>query len=102
HEFIESIGHVIKQEMFQELCDTGGWSLMTDESNTISNEKTLAIVTKHSIALANTIYRFLGLVLLSDNTANTIVAEMNQFFKQKNILYDDLMHICMNGASTMI
>ncbi|RIB02412.1 hypothetical protein C2G38_883732 [Gigaspora rosea] len=25
---------------------------------------------------------------------------MNQFF-QKNILYDDLMHICTDGASTM-
>ncbi|CAG8691472.1 679_t:CDS:2, partial [Gigaspora margarita] len=100
-EFIESIGRVIEQEIFQELHDTGGWSLMIDESNTISNEKTLAIVSKHSIVLANPIYQFLGLILLPDNTANTIVAEMNQFFQAKNILYDDLMHICMDGTSTM-
>ncbi|CAG8512974.1 15923_t:CDS:2 [Dentiscutata heterogama] len=75
--FIESIGRVIEQKIFQKLRDAGGWSLMIDKSNTISNEKTLAIVSKHSIAPANPIYRFLGLILLSDNTANTIVAEMN-------------------------
>ncbi|CAG8834435.1 26350_t:CDS:2, partial [Gigaspora margarita] len=85
-EFIESIG---------------GWSLMIDESNTISNEKTLAIVSKHSIVPANPIYQFLGLILLPNNTANTIVAEINWFFQTKNILYDDLMHICTDGASTI-
>ncbi|CAG8799112.1 13533_t:CDS:2, partial [Cetraspora pellucida] len=59
-EFIESIGHVIEQEIFQELRKS------------------------------------------DDGTANTIIAKINQFFQAKHILYNDLMHICTDGASTMI
>ncbi|CAG8533825.1 14244_t:CDS:2, partial [Cetraspora pellucida] len=101
-EFIESIGRVIEQEIFQKLRKSDGWSLMLDESNTVSAEKTLAIVSKHLIAPAKPIYRFLGLILLTDGTANTIIAEINRFFQAKHISYDDLMHICTDGASTMI
>ncbi|CAG8760155.1 15752_t:CDS:2, partial [Racocetra persica] len=100
--FIESIDRVIEQETFQELRNLDGWSLIIDESNTISAEKTLAIVSKYLIALAKPIYRFLGLILLTDSTANTIIAEINRFFQAKHISYNDLMHICTDGASTMI
>ncbi|CAG8619699.1 23125_t:CDS:2, partial [Racocetra persica] len=48
--FIESIGHVIEQETFQELRNSD----------------------------AKPIYRFLGLILLTDSTANTIIAEIDR------------------------
>ncbi|CAG8698384.1 28572_t:CDS:2 [Racocetra persica] len=76
HEFIKLIGHVIEQ--------------------------VLAIVSKHSIAPAKPLYRFLGLISLTNSTANTIIAKINRFVLAKNISYDKLMHICTDGASTMI
>ncbi|CAG8842309.1 22639_t:CDS:2, partial [Gigaspora margarita] len=60
HEFIKSIGHVVEQETFQELCTSDGWSIIIDE-----------------------------------------IAEIHQFFQAKNISYNDLMHICSDGASTI-
>ncbi|CAG8618526.1 6518_t:CDS:2 [Cetraspora pellucida] len=97
------IQHGEDQNQFEcELYKSNGWSLILDESNTVSAEKTLAIVSKHLIASAKPIYQFLGLILLTDSTANTIIAEINWFFQAKHISYDDLMHICTDGASTMI
>ncbi|CAG8764980.1 19966_t:CDS:2, partial [Racocetra fulgida] len=101
YEFIESIGRVIEQEVFQELRNSDGWSIMLDESNTISTEKVLAIVSKHLIAPAQPLYRFLGLISLTNNTANTIVAEIDRFIQTKNLLYNKLMHIYTDGASIM-
>ncbi|CAG8800869.1 31562_t:CDS:2 [Gigaspora margarita] len=98
HEFIESIGRIIEQEVFQELRNSDGWSIMLDESYTISNEKTLAIVSKHAIVPAKPLYRFLGLISLIDSTANAIMAEIDQFVLAKNISYNKLMHICTDGV----
>ncbi|CAG8450994.1 11205_t:CDS:2 [Scutellospora calospora] len=49
-EFIESIGRVIEQEIFQKLRNSDGWSIMIDENNTISTEKNLFILEHHCIS----------------------------------------------------
>jgi hypothetical protein len=100
-EFIEAIGRVIEQSTFNELRASGSWSIMLDESNTVSTEKTLAIVSKHLLQPGKPIYRFLGMISLTEQTSNSIMADLNHFIQAKNILYDDLYHVCTDGASTM-
>ncbi|CAG8849186.1 14335_t:CDS:2, partial [Gigaspora margarita] len=46
-QFIAAIARVIEEATFNELRTSKAWSLMIDESNTISNEKNLAIVSRH-------------------------------------------------------
>lgn len=57
---------------------------MIDESNTVTKEKTLAIVSKHIISNIP-VYRFVGLIELKDCSANGIMKELNKFFEDKNL-----------------
>ncbi|CAG8529783.1 1654_t:CDS:2, partial [Scutellospora calospora] len=100
--FIESIGHVIEQSTFEELYKSKSWSIMLDESTTISTEKILAIVSKHLLRPGKPIYQFLGMISLTEQMSDTIIADLNRFIQAKNILYNNLYHICTDGASTMI
>ena len=43
-EFLDSIGSVIKQSLFEELNSSLYWSLMIDETNSIDHDKYLAIM----------------------------------------------------------
>ena len=100
-QFIESIGRVVEEEVLKELRSSGGWGIMIDESDTVSTEKTLAIISKHSREPGKPVYRFLGLISLTDSSANAIMAEIDRFVLAKNISYNDLNHVCTDGATTM-
>ncbi|CAG8645167.1 14057_t:CDS:2, partial [Dentiscutata heterogama] len=46
-DFINAIGEVIEQKICYEIHNSSVWSLMIDESNMVTREKTLAIVSKY-------------------------------------------------------
>ncbi|CAG8741843.1 21391_t:CDS:2, partial [Gigaspora margarita] len=54
-EILESLAYVIEKDTIAEINNSPFWSILLDESNTITNEKTLAIVSKH---IANNIPLF--------------------------------------------
>jgi len=49
NEFLESICCIIEDELFKELNNSKFWSIIIDKSNTIVDNKHLAIVSKHLI-----------------------------------------------------
>ena len=49
NEFLGSICHVIEENLFEELSISKYWSMMINESNTIFDDKYLAIVAKYLI-----------------------------------------------------
>src|ERR1700722_4537573 len=46
-EMEKAISFIIKEELFQEINNSPFWSIMIDEITSISDEKHLAIVSKH-------------------------------------------------------
>ncbi|CAG8734517.1 20478_t:CDS:2, partial [Gigaspora rosea] len=46
-EILELLAYVIEKDTIAEIINSPFWSILLDESNTITNEKTLAIVSKH-------------------------------------------------------
>lgn len=100
-DFIDAIGKVIEEEVCYEIRKSSAWSLMIDESNTVTKEKTLAIVSKH-ITFNMPVYRFVGLIELKDCSANGIMKELNEFFKIKNLSVLTLGHFGSDGASVML
>src|SRR6266540_5001387 len=65
----KSITSIIKQELIYEIKNFPFWSIMIDETTSISNEKHLAIVSKH-MSYNIPVLRFIGLIELEDCTAN--------------------------------
>ena len=49
NEFLISIGNVIEENLFSELNISEYWTMMIDESNSISDDKHLIIVAKYMI-----------------------------------------------------
>ncbi len=47
--FIESISYVIEHQVIEEINKSIGWSILLDESTTITIDKHLAIVSKHIV-----------------------------------------------------
>ncbi|RIB02463.1 hypothetical protein C2G38_2291253 [Gigaspora rosea] len=101
HDFIEAIAQVIEESTIKELSKSLTWSIMIDESTTITNHKNLVIVSKH---LVNNIpcYRYLGMIQLTSGTANSITSELLHFFTAKNIPTKALNHMGSDGASVML
>ncbi|GBB99207.1 hypothetical protein RclHR1_03450002 [Rhizophagus clarus] len=100
NEFLESICHVIEESLFNELNSSKFWSILIDESTTITDNKHLAIVSKYLVN--NTPYmRYLGMLNLEETDASYIFNQIRLFALSKNLKFNSLIHFGSDGASTM-
>ncbi|CAG8837697.1 35913_t:CDS:1, partial [Racocetra persica] len=90
--FIDAIGKVIEEAVCQKIQKSSVWSIMIDKSTTVIMDKNLAIISKH-ISKNLLVYYYLGIIKLKEETANTIVNELNIFIQAKNLSIDHLMNI---------
>ncbi|CAG8513165.1 4745_t:CDS:2 [Cetraspora pellucida] len=74
--------------------------ILLDESNTITNEKTLAIVSKH---FANNVpvIRYIGMISLNKTTVEAILADLELFCTAKGLDLTRLIHFDSDGASNI-
>ena len=93
-EFLDSIGSVIKQSLFEELNSSLYWSLMIDETNSIDHDKYLAIVAKYVVNNVP-IMRYLGMVNLDSTDGESIYNNIISFCNSNEI------HFGSDGASNM-
>ena len=100
-EFLHAIATVIEESVLNEVCQSPFWSLLIDESNTITHDKTCAVVSKH-MAGNIPMLRYLGLIELLDTDANAIIRNLKNFFVAKMLNTDNLMHFGSDGASVML
>lgn len=100
NEFLNSICSVIEKSLFEELNTSKYWNIMINESNTISDNKHLAIVAKYMIN--NVPYmRYLGMINLEETNALYIFNQIKSFLESKNLNFDSLIHFGSDGASNM-
>ncbi|CAG8806039.1 23017_t:CDS:2, partial [Cetraspora pellucida] len=78
--FIDAIGRVIEE---------------------VISSKNLAIISKH-ISKNVPVYRYLGMIELTKETANAIVKELNIFIYAKNLPINRLINMGSDGASIML
>ncbi|CAG8492003.1 18823_t:CDS:2, partial [Gigaspora rosea] len=76
-------------------------SILIDESNTITHDKTCAIVSKH-IVQNILVLRYLGLIELGETNTEAITNNLKNFFIAKMLDTQKLMHFGSDGASVMI
>src|SRR6266480_1217564 len=100
-EMEKSITSIIKQELYQEINNSPFWSIMIDETTSISDEKHLAIVSKH-ISHNVPVLRYIGLIELESCTADSIVSQILKFVQVNELNLDKLIHFGSDGASTMV
>jgi hypothetical protein len=99
-EFLESIVSVIQKELFEELNLSTYWSIMIDETNTITNNKYLAIVGKYIVN--NMPYmRYLGMVELESTDGENIFNHIRLFCNDYEISSQRIIHFGSDGASNM-
>ena len=80
-ELLFSIFIIIKENVITEVKKSSCWSLLIDESNTnIISEKTIALVSKHLVN-GEPIFRFLGIIQVTDASADGIMDVINLFIK---------------------
>jgi hypothetical protein len=95
------ITSIIKQELYQEINDSPFWSIMIDETTFISDEKHLAMVSKH-FSHNVPVLRYIGLIEIKDCTANNILTQILVFIQNNGLNLDNLIHFGSDGASTMV
>ncbi|PKC53807.1 hypothetical protein RhiirA1_509095 [Rhizophagus irregularis] len=100
-EMEKSITSIIKQELYQEINDSPFWSIMIDETTSISDEKHLAMVSKH-FSHNVPVLRYIGLIELEDCTADNILIQILEFIQNNGLNLDNLIHFGSDGASTMV
>ncbi|CAG8492225.1 13384_t:CDS:2, partial [Cetraspora pellucida] len=100
-EMLESLAYIVEKDTISEINSSLFWSILLDESNTITNEKTLAIVSKH---FANNIpvICYIGMISLNETTAEAILADLELFCTAKGLDLTRLIHFGSDGASNMI
>ena len=99
--FEEAIFYVIEKALIDEIKASEQWSILIDESTTITDEKHLVIVSKH-ISNNVPVLRYVGLIELDDCTANNIVIQIKNFLMEKELQVENIAHFRSDGASTMI
>ena len=100
-DFLDSIAYTIKKSLFEELNSSVYWSIMIDETNSVDNDKYLAIVGKYIIN--NIPYmRYLGMVNLDSTNSESIFDQIKSFCASKGISYHNIIHFGSDGASNMI
>lgn len=98
--FEEAIFDTIEKALIDEIKASEQWSLLIDESTSITEEKHLVLVSKH-IANNVPVLRYLGLIELYDCTADNIMAQIKSFLKEKGLKIENISHFGSDGASTM-
>jgi hypothetical protein len=100
-DFLDNIAYTIKKSLFEELNSSVYWSIMIDETNSVDNDKYLAIVGKY---IVNNIpyMRYLGMVNLDLTDGENIFNQIITFCNSKEISYDKIIHFGSDGASNMI
>ncbi|CAG8685458.1 29278_t:CDS:2, partial [Racocetra persica] len=88
--FLHAIAAVIEESVLEETRKSSAWSLLIDESNTITHNKTCAIVSKH-VANNIPVLRYLGLIELKEVDAIAKILEPSK-----------LLHFGSDGDSKMI
>lgn len=100
-EILESLARPIEEAIVNEIKSSSCWSLLVDESNTVSTgEKTLALVSKHMVNNIATL-RYLGITAVSDTSAESLLKAIDSFILQKGLPADKLCHFGSDGASNM-
>ncbi len=101
HELLVSVVRPIEEAVVNEIRSSSCWSLLVDESNTVSTgEKTLALVSKHMVDNIVTL-RFLGITTISDASAESLLEAIDSFILQKGLPANKLYHLGSDGASNM-
>ncbi|CAG8698394.1 15465_t:CDS:10, partial [Gigaspora rosea] len=89
---------LIEEAICQEIRESPVWSIIIDESNTVTMDKNLAIISKH-ISKNLPIYRYLGMIELKEGTADAVVNELSTFIQAKNLPINHLMNIGSAGRN---
>jgi hypothetical protein len=101
NELLASLARPIEEAVVNEIRSSSCWSLLVDESNTVSTgEKTLALVSKHMVNNIATL-RYLGITVISDASAESLLEAINSFILQKGLPANKLYHFGSDGASNM-
>ncbi len=98
--FIESLSYVIERQVIEEINKSIGWSILLDESTTITIDKHLVIISKHMVG-NEPVLRYLGMINLEECDANSIMRDISIFLNAKGISFQNLYHIGSDGASVM-
>ena len=77
-EFLHAIATVMEESVLGEVCKSPSWSLLIDGSNTITHDKSCAVVSKY-MAGNIPVLHYLGLIELLETDA--------KFFYRKNVKY---------------
>ncbi|RGB39622.1 hypothetical protein C1646_664476 [Rhizophagus diaphanus] len=80
--FIESISYIIESQIVEEINKSTGWSILLDESTTITIDKHLAILSKHMVG-NEPVLRYLGMINLEKCDANSIMRDIKIFLNAK-------------------
>lgn len=99
--FIESISYIIEHQIVEEINKSIGWSILLDESTTITTDKYLAILSKHMVE-NEPVLLYLGMINLEKCDANSITRDIKIFLNAKGISFQSLYHIGSDGASVMM
>ncbi|CAG8576953.1 10563_t:CDS:2 [Rhizophagus irregularis] len=98
--FIESFSCIIERQVIDKINKSTGWSILLDESTTITIDKHLAIISKHIVG-NEPVLRYLGMINLEECDANSITKDIEIFLNAKGISFKSLFHIGSDGASVM-
>ncbi|EXX63483.1 uncharacterized protein OCT59_017532 [Rhizophagus irregularis] len=74
---------------------------MIDETNSITDEKHLAVVSRH-ISHNVPVTRYLGMINLDELTAEAIAFDLKSFIIAKGLKVENLLHFGSDGAATLI
>ncbi|GBC08801.1 hypothetical protein RclHR1_00840002 [Rhizophagus clarus] len=99
--FLHAIAMVVEESVLNEVCKSSHWSLLIDESNTITYDKTCAIVSKHMAENILMLY-YLGLIELLETDTNFIIKNLENFFVAKMLNIDNLMYFGSDDANVML
>ncbi|GBB97182.1 hypothetical protein RclHR1_29300002 [Rhizophagus clarus] len=97
----KSITSIIKQELYQEINDSSFWSIMIDKTTFISNEKHLAIVSKHFLHNIP-VLRYIRLIELENCITDNILIQILEFIQNNGLNLNSLIHFGSDDASTMV
>ncbi|RGB35168.1 hypothetical protein C1646_759697 [Rhizophagus diaphanus] len=100
-EIEEAIIYVIEKTLYEEIKSSNHWSIMIDETNSITDKKYLAIIFQH-ISYNVSITKYLKIINLDELTAKIIVFDLKNFIIIKGLKVKKLLHFGSNRAATLI
>ena len=102
-QFLDSINHVIQNDMNDELCKSTFHRLIADESTDISVQKMLILYAKFRPA-DTSVYKtaFVGILKWTGCDANSIVKAIKQFYIDNQLELQRTVMSMSDGASVML